>query len=176
MKKFILEIPTDKTLMFNYASGIISDNGVDIDNVKELTGIAIEEMGCERYEFPEVRVKCSSSVETIVSDEKGNVRVGAEKRGNGEVIVNTKPYMSSSELRFITDRAGCHAYVPSGNTVYGDNRFVGVFTSKTNGIDCDVNMREKGDYVDLVSGKTYENTDKIPLKLDPKSAAFLLRK
>lgn len=174
MKKIIASIPADKTLMFNYTSGVISDGIVDIDNVRKLTGIEIEETEREKYAFPAVKVKEDESLTSLITDEKGT-RVALKKRGEGYTVVNTKPFMSSSELRLIIDKAGCYTYVPAGNTVYGDNRFIGIFSDKEKALETEVQMKEKGNYVDLISGKRYENTDKIPLKLEPKSAAFLFR-
>lgn len=159
---FIKNIPADKTLMFNYASGIISDNGTSLENVAELTGAELVPFEDNKYSFPELKIAGT------------NERVAEVKRENGGVnIINTKPFMSRTELRAIAEKAGCHAYAPAGNTVYGDNRFIGIFATEQGEIE--INFKEKGDYVNLVTGEEFENTDKITLEASKIKPLLLLK-
>ncbi|MBS7298082.1 MAG: hypothetical protein KIG65_03265 [Eubacteriales bacterium] len=163
-RRFIAQIPTDKTLMFNYASGIISETGVTLDNVEALTGVKVEPFD-DDYAFPSI----------AISKDCENVRITSAKRPNcGVNIVNTKPFMSRDELRKIADSAGCHAYSPAGNIVYGDNRFIGIFPSETGKVE--ICLKEKGDYVNLVTGDEYKNTDKIFINASKTTPIFLITK
>ncbi len=169
-KEIIKNISPEKVVMFNYSAGVISDNGVSLENTSKVTGVEVEDIGKEKYNFPEIIIKDSNKITSLVKDEKGRIRVGVVDKK----VVNTKPFMSREELRKITDMAGCHTYASSGNTVYGDNRFIGVFPSKD--IDEEIFFTEKGDYVNLITGEEFKNTDKVHLKLPAKSTAFLLKK
>ena len=163
-REFIKSIPEDKTLMFNYASGVISESGVSLDNVESLTGIKVESFD-EEYSFPSIRISKGTE----------NARVATARRSNGGVnIVNTKPFMSRNELREIIDNVGCHAYTSAGNTVYGDNRFIGIFPSETGTLK--INFKEKGDYLNLVTGEEFKNTDSILVKASKIKPMFLLKR
>ena len=69
--------------------------------------------------------------------------------------------------------AGCYAYAPAGNTVYGDNRFIGIFPSETG--DIEINLRETGNYVNLITGEKYKNTDKILVKASTTTPLFIVK-
>lgn len=174
MREFIKSIPADKTLMFNYTSGIVSEGTVSLENPALLTGAKIEPCDNVEYSFPAVRLSTDSEVERI--DVEGDAaRVGRLKRANGGInIVNLKPFINHKLLRQITDGAGCHAYVPAGNTVYGDNRFIGVFPSDDGYIE--INLREKADYVNLVNSEEFKNTDKIFLSASKTTPIFFIKK
>ena len=55
---------------------------------------------------------------------------------------------------------------------FGDNRFTAVFSGKGENI---LHLKEKGNYKDIVSGKTYENTDCINLDLNWDSAVIIVK-
>ena len=108
----------------------------------------------------------------IIEEECGEARVCSVKRENGGVnIINVKPFMKRTELRKITDMAGCHAYAPVGNTVYGDERFIGVFASCEGEIE--INLKKKGDYINLVNDEAFKNTDKISFYANKETPIFL---
>ena len=173
-REFIKSIPEDKTLMFNYTSGIISEGTVSLENSALLTGAKIEPCDNVEHSFPAVRFSTDSEVERI-DGEGAAARVGRLKRANGGInIVNLKPFINHKLLRQITDGAGCQAYVPAGNTVYGDNRFIGVFPSAPG--DIVINLREKADYVNLVNSEEFKNTDKISLSVSKTTPMFFIKK
>jgi hypothetical protein len=171
MREFIKNIPQDKTLMFNYTAGIISENEVSLQNVENLTGVSISPFDEPKYEFPSVKISSKENIE-IIDEQNGVALVGAVKRKNGGTnIVNLKPFAHRTLLRKITDMAGCHAYAPVGNTVYGDNRFIAVFPSEDGTVD--ITLKEKLDYINLVTNEEFKNTDKISLKADNVTPIFL---
>ena len=173
-REFIKNIPADKTLMFNYTSGIISEGTVSLENSALLTGAKIEPCDNVEHSFPAVRFSTDTEAE-IIDAEGGVARVGRLKRANGGInIVNLKPFINHKLLRQIVDGAGCHAYVPAGNTVYGDNRFIGVFPSAPG--DIVINLREKADYVNLVNSEEFKNTDKISLSVSKTTPMFFIKK
>ena len=171
-REFVKNIPSDKMLMFNYASGIISETGVSLDNVEDFTGAKVEPIN-ENYSFPSITISKTAETKPIVCDGE-NVRTGLIKRANGGInIINTKPFISRLELRKITDMSGCYAYAPAGNTVYGDNRFIGIFPSETG--DIEINLRDTGNYVNLITGEKYKNTDKILVKASTTTPLFIVK-
>lgn len=170
-KAWLARVPKDKVLMFNYAAGILSDDGVSLGNCAGLTGVSLLPSDKKEYDFPTLVVDVGKE-EVLLRDEEGDARCVRTADG---VIVNTKPYLSASELRHITDLAGCHAYAPAGNTVYGDARFLGVFTDKEEGLSSPVLMREEGAYTELLTEKRFDGTKTLSCDLPPKSAAFFLK-
>lgn len=169
-RKVVESLAKDKILLFNYAAGIISDGGVSLENTATLTGVTLTTLEKREYDFPTLAV-CDENAKVLIRDEEGNTRIAQKD----SVIVNTKPYLRATELRAITDLAGCHAYTPVGNIVYGDARFLAVFTGKEQGLDAPITMREQGSYRDLISEKSYEGAT-LSHPLAPKSAAFFLKK
>ena len=173
-REVVKNIPSDKMVMFNYATGVISDEGVSLDNTASLTGIALEETGKNEYDFPTLRVKETAAMDVLIRDEAGDARVVLATVDGKRTVANVKPFLTPDELRAITDLAGCHAYAPAGNTVYGDERFLGVFPAKDTPCAC-VTMRHAGEYTDLVDGKTY--TGKVlNVEIPAAGAAFFMKK
>lgn len=170
-REVVKALENNKVLMFNYASGIISDDGVSLENTKLLTGVTLTPIEKKEYDFPTLCIESGFS-DVLIRDEAGNVRLARTKDG---AIVSTKPYLSAKELRTVTDLAGCHAYAPVGNIVYGDARFIAVFTGKEEGLTAPVQMQEKGSYTELLSGKQYTDTATLTHPLAPKSASFFLK-
>jgi len=173
-REFIKALPKDKTLMFQYAAGIIGEDNCSLVNVEKLTGIAVEEMESRQLNCPELRICPDQELECLIMDEQGQVKMAARNRENGGVnILNTQAYVRHPLLRQIAESAGCHCYTPAGNIVYGDNRFLGVFsTEKT---DMQVRLKDKGNYENALNGERFEETDVIRMQLEEKSAAVLVR-
>ncbi len=173
-KEVIAKIPKDKTLMFNYAAGVISDNGVSLENVSELTGISVSEADASEYSFPALKIEVGADVEVLHSC--NGVPCVAKRSGkNGGVnIVNAKPFADRTLLRKICEDAGCHTYAPAGNTVYGDNRFIGIFPSEDG--ETPITLKEKGDYENAATGEVFENTASLCLKLGVTAPIVLIRR
>ena len=170
-REVVKSLAKDKTLMFNYAAGAISDGDVSLENTARLTGVSLLPSDKKEYDFPTLAID-EGAHEVLLRDDGGNARCVRTADG---MIVNTKPYLSARELRAITDLAGCHAYAPVGNTVYGDSRFIGVFTGKNVGLSAPVVMKEEGKYIELIRGKRYDGTATLSCDLPPKGAAFFLK-
>lgn len=174
-RKKISQISADKLLMFQYAAGILDENSCSLKNTKELTGITARNAASSPWNYPELDIVSEEQVECLLSDKNGNIKMASCLRENGgKNILNTQSYLNHSQLRKIVENAGCHRYTPEGNTVYGDNRFLGVFSTKAATIP--VKFRRKGNFIDLLSGKTWEDTDELCLQLSEKSAAVLLHR
>ena len=170
-RELVKEIGKDKILMFNYAAGAISEEGVSLNNTQDVTGVMLAQTEKTEYDFPTLKI-AGGEKEVLFRDEEGAPRVVRTADGT---IVNTKPYLKAEELRTVTDLAGCHAYAPVGNIVYGDARFIAVFTGKEEGLTAPVQMQEKGSYTELLSGKQYTDTAALTHPLAPKSASFFLK-
>ncbi len=126
----VLPMLSHATVMFNYAPSVWTEKGYSLDNVERITGYRV--VPCDNphnYDFPQLRAV-----------------------GEGKYLLNTKPYMKHKELREIIKSAGCHIYTDAeGVTLYGDNRFIGVFNSTPANITVRFPEPRKG--VDVI-GKT----------------------
>ena len=88
-------------------------------------------------------------------------------------LVFTKPYVTSSVIRAIAKEAGCHVYTDTADvTVYGDNRFIGVFNKHSGGR---LILPESGTYRDVISGAVFADTATIPLPQSNNSAMVLVK-
>ncbi len=174
-REVVKSISSDKLVMFNYAAGVIADDGVSLDNTASLTGIALEETGEREYDFPTLRVKEDAALDVLVRNEKGDALVAVRTDGEKRTVANVKAFLSPKELRMICDLAGCHAYAPAGNTVYGDARFLGVFPAKDAPLAGKVTMKDEGDYTDLISGKTFRAAKDLEVEIPAAGAAFFMK-
>ncbi|MBE6651310.1 MAG: hypothetical protein E7613_08350 [Ruminococcaceae bacterium] len=147
----ILPKLTHATVMFNYAPGVWSEKGFDINRVKEITGFDIEEINDKNYDVPLIR------------------SVG---QGKANYILNTTPYMKHSDIREIMKKAGCHIYTEAeGVTVYGDDRFISVFNSSP--VNLTLSLKQNALCKDLVTGTEYSDC-KIELNCDTNEAHFIV--
>ncbi len=173
-KQFIKNISENKTVMFNYTAGIVSEEKCDIENSTLLTNAYFASLYDKKYDFVQVKAEEKNICEKIMWDENNNIRVGITKRENGgKNIVNTMPYLKADILRKIAVMAGCHRYTNNIATVYGDNRFIGVFPSECGEIM--ITLKEKGDYKNIFSGEVFEETDSITVNVKKNEVIFLLR-
>jgi len=172
-RKYINNLPPDKTLMFNYASGIISDISCSIENTALLTNTSFLCFNDKEYDFTQIKADEKSICKSIVCD-NGNIRVGMSLRENGgKNIINMLPYLGSDVIRKIIIKAGCHIYADKKATIYGDNRFVAVFPAESGEIE--ISLKQKGTYKNVFSDEIFEKTDKIKVNLKKDDVVFLLK-
>ena len=146
------------TLMYLYASGIWYNGKYDIDNVRKFTGFSVCPEKNSNLTYPPIyAIKGEKSGKTLKS---------------GTKIIDTSLKLTSKDLNLIAKDAGCHIYGSPGSVYFGDNRFTAVFSGKGENI---LHLKEKGNYKDIVSGKTYENTDCINLDLNRDSAVIIVK-
>lgn len=148
------KIPKDTTLMFNYAAGAWNREGFSLENTEKLTGYKVKytKNNPNGYDFPQIEAE-----EKII-----------EKR-----IINVTPYLKRDKIREIAKNAGCHIFTEqSGITLYGDNRFLGIF----NNDECNLNLKfkERSCYYEITQNKYYENVHEINVQMPEKSALVFL--
>lgn len=129
-KKIIKEkIPKGVTVMYNYAAGVLNGENFSLKNIKDFTGFDVYETkkNVSKGKAPCLAVAKSDNI--IILEENSEKEVILAKRSENRII-NLMPFMKSSYIREIARQAGCTLYTEeSGSTVYGDNRFIGIFTS-----------------------------------------------
>ncbi|MBQ8880400.1 MAG: hypothetical protein IJY69_06155 [Clostridia bacterium] len=152
-RDIIASLPDEVTVAFSYAAGAWGEGGFDLSLSEKLTGHRIiSNFNADLYDFPMIK---------------------GEPIGDTKRILITEPYMKSSEIRAMAKRAGCQIYTEANDAViYGDNRFLGVFSRGKGG---SVKLKERDSYLDLISGTIYEDTDEIPLPNGKTSAMILVR-
>ncbi len=142
----------DAVFMFNYAAGVRS-SGCSLENVKNLTGFEVCEYQDDAFDFPMLKIANESSSIKIV---EGHTH-----------ILNVKPFMKAEEIRFIAKMANCHLYAPLDCAVYGDSRFIGIFSQS----DINGTLKLTGKQVcrELICQNTY-NENEIVLKMEENEA------
>lgn len=126
------KIPDGITVMYNYAAGVLNGNDFSLSNVKDFTGFDIYETNRKlaESEIPSLAVTKTDDI-TILNENSEKEIIIAQRSENGASrIINLMPFMGSGILREIAKQAGCRFYTEeAGSTVYGDNRFVGIFSA-----------------------------------------------
>jgi hypothetical protein len=173
------QIPVDTTLLWNYY----------VDNSEEIIGFKLEERsklrdgelrfndGSEiKYSnmvAPLFKIAGQDKIEVMASYSDNQIALGQKTFKDRNNIFCALPVLKAQHLRSIAETAGCHMYVPLDCTVYGDNRFIGIFPG-TN-IDGKLYLKEPTKLVDIGNGKVFNQTNAIPLKLKGKSYKFFIR-
>jgi hypothetical protein len=68
--------------------------------------------------------------------------------------------------------AGCHIFAPPGVVLYGDNRFLALFSR--NGVEGDLILPRDCDFFEVIAGTEWKGTNRIPLRMRPHDALFLI--
>lgn len=154
-REIIKNLPEDITVAYSYATGVWNEKGFDFENGESLTHhrIKLDKKQDRTYDFPRI------SAERIDEYRKNDIYI-------------TTPYLKSNVIKEMARKAGCHIYTEKEKvTVYGDNRFLAVFTSLGGG---EIKMKRIADYKDIFSGQRFDNTDSIPLPKEDFSAMFIV--
>ena len=61
-----------------------------------------------------------------------------------------------------------------GDTVYGDSRFIGLFPRTA--ISSELVLKTKCDVTDVMTGESWENTDRIPLRMKERTGMVAITK
>jgi len=119
------KISENTMVMYNYAAGVLDGDDFSLENVKAFTGFEIYEIKGDG-DIPTLTVAKSDNIKILAENSENNT-VLAQKENR---IINLMPFMRSDLLRIIEKESGCTFYTEeSGSTVYGDNRFIGIFSS-----------------------------------------------
>lgn len=176
-KRLISSISPEKVLMFQYAAGIIDEHVCSLENTKKLTGFSVknvEDTEERTRDYPELDICPEPGTQRYFEEESSHLKTAYRFRENGgKNILNTEGYLDCARIRRIAEDAGCYCYTRSGNTVYGDSRFLGVFS--TCGGETYVNFRQKGNYENVLTGEVFEDADTIHICLPEKSGAFFMK-
>lgn len=175
-RDIIKNISKNTLCIFNYTAGILNPE-FSLDNVEDLTSIAIEEYNVDfnlsdgyncGVEIPPVKIKKNPTLQIIDTYADGEIRTAR----NYNNILCTSPYFRSSDFHILAKANGCHMYAPAGCTVYADNRFVGIFSDKTRNEL--IHMACNATYIDELSKKVFTGTN-ISNMLKEKNAVVLTK-
>lgn len=174
-------IPKSSTIIWNYAAGIRKPD-YSIDNVKDVTGFDIEP--CSSIEidnligynnlndFPLIHIVPDSELTVIKRYPNNKIMSAMKNSKGGKVILCAYPYLKAHELREIAIDAGCYMFGPVNCTIYADNRFIGIFPKDS--ISYDLQFKKEVCVKDAITGKSWNNVEKIPVHLEANSAIFLV--
>lgn len=181
------------SLVWFHAAGILSPD-FDLDNIRKTTGFSVTPQTADNstitmrsssplgkcsliykqdhpLALPLLKLKDVQEEQIWGQYEDGSIAAAATKgEDNHWNIYFALPLLKAKHLRKLYALAGCHFYAPLDCTVYGDNRFISVF-SRSN-CTGKINLKKSSEMIDVISGESW-NDDKIPIKLTPKDAVFL---
>lgn len=123
---------SDAIIVWNYAAGIVGDNGVSLENTRLLTGFEVQNSGAGSNGLSNGLAECDFPIiDIVLHDGDRAIKVYSDGRVMGARHENTIlcafPYMKMADIRSLAIEAGCYMYAPENTTVYADNRIVGVF-------------------------------------------------
>ena len=156
-RAIIESLPEDITLVFSYAAGVWSEEGFSYHACERITSHRIfpDSSDCGQYNFPMLQAE---AIDTNLK--------------NRHLL--TEPFLKSDRIRTLAKAAGCHIYAQAdGVTVYGDNRFTGIFNKHPGGM---LHLPTFGTYRDIITGELFADTDTIPLPKQRNAARFLIKK
>ncbi len=170
-RRYIKEKTADTPLLvYHHASGINMDTQVSLDNVYDFTSFKMcEGKNDGGYDFAEIEV-CDPDARPLFFTEKNKVKASVKKNR----VAVTEPYLKAAEIRELAKMAGCHIWCDSAQAIWADSRITGVFTKGT--IKGELTLPEKADYTELISGKSFDNTDRISLDSLSTNAAVFIKK
>lgn len=118
------------TIMYNYAAGVLNDS-FSMDNIRDITGFNVYQTGKSDFngKVPRLAVSEVNDAEVLEKNSDGEIVIALKKENDIINIINLLPYIKSEKIREIAQMAGCKFYTENaGNTVYGDNRLIGIFS------------------------------------------------
>lgn len=194
-RKIEKRISDGAAVIWNYAAGVRTEKGFDLDNAKKITGMKMEVVEnvpsvfsikskgmFEGYldakkDFGKARpypvFKIAPDEKTAVLAEYADGVEGvalASKKINGKThYLSAIPFLTADKFRKIAELAKVDFVAPENCTVYGDSRFVGIFPKYA----VTFKFPLAGTYRDALSGKVYSQGDDISIA--EKGAAVLVK-
>lgn len=194
-KKIEKRLADGTAVIWNYAAGVHTKKGFDLNNSKKITGMKIEVVENVPQTFSikskgmfdgyleakkDFGQKRPYPVFKIVPDEKTTVLAEyadgvegvalASKEINGKThYLSGVPFLTADKFRKIAELAKVDFVAPVNCTVYGDSRFVGIFPKYAETFKLSL----EGKYRNMLTGKTYSQGDEI--SIEEKGAAVLIK-
>jgi hypothetical protein len=141
-----------------------------LNNVFELTGIKLRQ-NQKMEDGHKVFNVVSGADENILEDETG-VRIA--RKGNIWLMLYNK--VTAQILIDLMKRCGVKTIINSMGVVHGNSKLLGVFSTKTSGIESTVSLPEKGVWYEWFTKTDYLNTDKVSINIGPKEARLFISK
>jgi hypothetical protein len=170
---------SDTTLLWNYY----------VDDCEKITGFKLHERSqlpdgelifsdnsktkYSNMQFPLFKLEDSDKLEILANYSDAGIAIGQKRFKGRNNIFCALPVIKAKHLRHIVESAGCYIYAPLDCTVYADNRFIGVFPRTD--INGELRLKERANLVDVKTGKYFNPTNSIPLKLNAKRHKFFIK-
>lgn len=169
--------------MFQICGMRVSEFGMDYDgrtrlipegclkNTSEMTWPSLEqanELGGVNCPLFEVTGPC----EVLARYPDGKIAMAAAVKNGRRNIYCALPLLKAVQFRALMQDAGCHIFAPPGVVLYGDNRFLALFSR--NGVEGDLILPRDCDFFEVIAGTEWKGTNRIPLRMRPHDALFLI--
>lgn len=199
-QKINMLLPRNATLLWYIAPGILAPEYC-VDHVADICGVSIGECGIDRsldnqlvpcgnldgtpvMNWPKMNVpKHSGCNEYPVFEVAGCDQILA-RYANGKVgiaqtvkdwrvnIYAALPLLRNEHLRWLMENAGCHMMAPRGVSVYGDQRFFGLFSSDE--VHGKLSLPEKCNLREVMTDELLKKTDLVHLEMNACDTRFFL--
>lgn len=171
------------TIIWNYTPGIIGET-ISLSNTEKLTGFKLKE--CENscnfpyveiidaekeiLSYKDLKINHHSALPELLNLPESGTAIAQRKAEDGTTnVLAALPELSAKILYEIVKNAGVNMVAPLGCSVYGDSRFVGIFSST----DIDGKLNILGDAIDIKSGEQISGDDN-KLQMKAKEMKLLL--
>ena len=174
LEGILAKAPADCHILWNYAAGILGDDGFGLENVKALTGFSLGEYPvgtcCDHPQscYPVLYVQDHTALSRF-SD--GKTWLAKRQEGHRTHVLNAMPQnMTPQQMQQLLAAAGVHIYAPAYCVVHTDSRFLYVLAEKT--MQVQLRWPEKLSCRNIFTGEIYENTDTVSLNLEAGTCAY----
>ncbi len=184
----------DAVFCWHYAPGIRAP-GYAPEHIAELCGMSIEDRSFsaahQTLRFPdstlppiEMQTPPGPAYPLFAIRKSPDVRVFAEYADTGAAAAASTEYLGhrhwylcapvlkTPHYRRILESSGVHFHAPEGVTVYGDTRFLALFSRQAHSFALPFRTECAG--MECISGGRFEKTATLPVVLDGKDARFFL--
>lgn len=177
-----------RSIVFTGPCDYIDGDGVSIERMEHMTGMAMEKLSVAEKEIDCGYVKYEGAVALnpviAVTDEdarcmgtltkSGKCGVASKNVGNSTVYYSAVGNLPARLLQEIAKESGVHIYAKAGVATFVNSAFAGVYNARED--ETEITLPQNGTYREIFSGSVYETRDrKIVLPTKEQPSQMLMR-
>ncbi|MFA6569069.1 MAG: hypothetical protein WCS96_12725 [Victivallales bacterium] len=199
--KINARLPKGAVLLWFIAPGIHSHEYAE-ENIFKICGMRVREFGMDSdgrislipegllKNTPEMKwpslehaddlggVNCplfevTGSCEPLARYPDGKIAMAEAEKDGRRNIYCALPLLKTGQFRVLMQDAGCHIFAPTGVVLYGDSRFIALFSR--DGVEGELSLLRNHDFFEAISGSEWRDTNRIPLKMRRHDARFFIK-
>ena len=102
----------------------------------------------------------------------GKIAMAETVKNERRNIYCSLPLLKSEQFRTLIQDAECHIFAPPGVVLYGDKRFIALFSR--DGVEGDLVLPRSCDFFEVIHGSEWKGINRIPLEMHQHDAFFFI--